>query len=166
MRKKKTFIGLCVAVILVLLIATQGITFGVAGKFYFTTKYYKTAKQAFEHENDTVNFEIKKSVDVLQIDSDNGLYFAVTKDKKLLVAPMLCRNGKFAGGWDHCLYDAEHDDCTENGKLVMNNQYLYHRIKADGTYQWAIVYDAENLPQDRRYQEYTPNGFQKFFVVY
>lgn len=153
------------------IVLINGVTFGVGGKFFFTTKYYKTATQAFSAEYTPVGYtnpiEINHQLDVIQIDDENCLFLAITNNGELLMAQMICKNKKFAYMGNYCLYDSESvDEYLDNEGFVKNTIRLYHNGKADGDFNWSIIFRDDISLENYDFKKYTPGDFKDFTLVF
>lgn len=143
--KKPFFIGgicLLIFVVCIILLVRDGMTFQVYGKFFYTTRYEKTAEEAFLKgiEDSTLNDykeEFIQSVATVDIDSHNALYLALAKEasgeESLVVAQMAVKDGKYADMGAYCNYAFK----EEKSILDFDREWL---INAKGKYAYYLVY--------------------------
>lgn len=172
-KKVSRLLIVILAIILIIgMFFIKGISFGIGGKFFFTTKYHKTAINAFISEYEPFSLEdnisIKEQVDIVIINENNCLVLATTDDKKLLVASMIFKGGKYAFTGDYYIYDSEGtDDYDESLGLIMNKTQLYNsKGMATDIFEWCIVFDDEISSEEYICKNYTPDNYKSFKLIY
>lgn len=168
---KKTII--CLGVLLIIGVFIGGITLGFSGVFYFTTKYYETPTKAFMSEYSAGiegSIEIQKPVDTIIIDENNCMFLAITEDKKLLVAEMVIKNGKYAYSGTYYRYDFDSEsDYKKDTGLIMTQTDLYNsKGKVVSSFKWCIVLKDEvssEVYKELYYKEYLPDDYKSFIFI-
>ena len=82
MNKSKAPIIVIIAAVVFLaglMLFMNGINIGISGVFSFTTKYYETPQEAYEHF-ESQPLKISEKVDFIQIDDHNGMFIGAGED--------------------------------------------------------------------------------------
>lgn len=175
--KKKSRTTLIVALVLFIMtfciiVFAKGISFGVAGKFFITTKYYDSAIAAFPSEYVPSSLQnsivINTQIDIIQINENNCLLLATTEDEELLVASMISKNDEFAFTGDYYVYNSESKgDYEKTYGLIKNETYLYNANgRVIDTFEWCVIFDDEIPLEQYEHKYYTPQNYKNFIFVF
>lgn len=175
MKKNRTklIIALVLFVItLCIIVFAKGISFGIAGKFFITTKYYDSAIEAFSSEyapsSSQNSIVVDNQIDIVEINEHSCLLLATTEDRELLIASMVSKNDKFAFTGDYYIYDSKSKgDYETTLGLIKNETYLYNANgKVIDTFEWCVLFEDKIPLEKYEHKYYNPQGYKDFTLVF
>lgn len=173
MKKTKLIIVLALfMVILCVIVLTKGISFGIGGEFFKTTKYYNSAIEAFASEYVPSSLQnsivVNDKIDIIVINEHNCLLLATTKNKELLIASMISKNDKFAFTGDYYVYEYESKgDYEKTSGLIKNETNLYNANgRVIDTFEWCVLFEDKIPLEKYEHKYYNPQDYKDFTFVF
>ena len=169
MNKSKAPIIVIIAAVVFLaglMLFMNGINIGISGVFSFTTKYYETPQEAYEHF-ESQPLKISEKVDFIQIDDHNGMFIGAGEDngeESYVFVSMQTKDKKYFCSGFCSVVDYSTD--SESSSLGGNKVFLYNGWgRCVGQYEYIIIYDENELEQlDDDYKtQYVSSGHDKGF---
>lgn len=172
MKNKKFRIIAAILIVVLLLgifILIDGINIGLTGVISFSTKYYDTPKEAFEHSGTQLP-KIIRSIDFVRIDDQNGMFIGTTdeyEEENYIFISMQTQNDKY-----YCsgLY-AITEDTPASGEITYKGDraFLYGDWgRCQGQYEFTICAenDLQQLDEDFTVQHITAVPDSGFYFAY
>lgn len=138
---KKQKIGIVVAIVILLFIGIFSVTLS-KGNFFFTTKYYSKAIDAYNAEctynavyGDTT---VEKEIGLFLLDNENCLFIGEINENCFAVNEMKIKNGRYASEGSTFFYDLREPSDRANSNSTNT---------ANGCVKWAAVYSQEEIDQ-------------------
>ena len=173
MKKTKLLIVLASFIVtLCIIVFVKGISFGVGGKFFKTTKYYDSAIVAFSSEYVPSSLQnsivIKNKIDIIGINEHNCLLLATTENKELLIASMISKNDKFAFTGNYYVYESESEgDYEKTSGLIKNETNLYNANgRVIDTFEWCVLFEDKIPLEKYECKHYNPKDYKDFTFVF
>ena len=162
--KAKKAILIILAVVVLLAVGVFSVSIAT-GNFFFTTKYYPTALQAYNAEPPSVaghrDVEAASEVGLVSLDAETALFIGALDENRFSVSEMEVKNGQYAAKGTVFFYDLRQDaDGAERNQTHA----------ADGDVEWAVQYsreEADRMADGATIHSFTYlNGEEILVVVY
>lgn len=159
---KKMKIGVFIAILFLIGIFAVSIS---SGNFFFTTKYHKTAIEAYNAEStfDAVygDTTASKQIGIAELDSETVIFLGELNEKCFVVDIMATKDGRYASKGPRCFYDL---------KEQSDGLYKNQTETSSGQISWSILYsksETEKLTNVKSLKTYnTSDGDSIYLAIF
>lgn len=127
-KKTKIITIVCFAIIFLISIILEGVSFST-NKFVFSTKYYKTSRKAFEKEDNTI--VIQEDICLYDFNESNSFYVTMTEDGQIIISKMFCKNECYFYTGDYFVYNLDSSnlflDDNYNESVIFNKKGFFEK---------------------------------------
>ncbi len=157
-------IKVLVIVVILFFVGVFSVTFSF-GDFFFTTKYYKTALEAYNADcafspgyGDT---EAESTIGFAKLDEGIGLFIGELDEHSFVINEMVLKDGKYASNGTSLIYDLREES---------DGQSKNQTVTSSKTINWAVLYsqaEIDVLSDIESVEIYThSSGNNIYFAIY